>query len=190
MPLRLQKRFLDSDGGKADQCELIMSLLEFNLKSTVMSEFDAARHKAERKQKSPPEMAKLWRIIHKQFELSDIKNARKSSLLGTADSSKDLKRKFGETINTVATDHENRSTKSPCFYFEQHGNLNCRFGDSCRYGHYTTDDTKPVGATVKDFGKGRGKGKGKGKGKLGKGGKGADRATESKNRSAFSYCDR
>jgi hypothetical protein len=81
------KRFSDTEGGKADQCELIMSLLEFNLKSTVMSEFDAVRHKAERKQKSPPEMAKLWRIIHKQFELIDIKNARKCSLLGTADTS-------------------------------------------------------------------------------------------------------
>jgi hypothetical protein len=51
------KRFSDTEGGKAEQCELIMSLLEFNLKSTVMSEFDAVRHKAERKQKSPPEMA-------------------------------------------------------------------------------------------------------------------------------------
>ena len=49
MPLRLQKRFLDSDGGKAEQCELIMSMLEVDLKSTVMSEFDAARLKAERK---------------------------------------------------------------------------------------------------------------------------------------------
>ena len=49
------KRFSDTEGGtKAEQCELIMSLLEFNLKSTVMSEFDAFRHKAERKQKSPP----------------------------------------------------------------------------------------------------------------------------------------
>ena len=172
-----------------------MSLLEFNLKSTVMSEFDAVRLKAERKEKSPPEMAKLWKIIHKQFELIDIKNARKCSLLGTADTSKDLKRKFGETINTVSTDHENRSTKQPCFYFEQHGN--CRFGDSCRYSHHTTDvqcDAKPVGATVKNLGKGRGKGFGKGnskgKGKIGKGGKDAGRATESKDRSAFSYCDR
>jgi hypothetical protein len=34
------------------------------------------------------------------------------------------------------------------------------------------------------------KGKGKGKGKVGKGGKDADRATESKDRSAFNYCDR
>ena len=117
MPLRLQKRFLESDGGKAKQCigasrlperevacrlgssiiknaspkkakqcELIMSLLEANAKSKVMSEFDAARLKAERKQK-PPEMAKLWKIPHKQpeFNLIDIKNARKSSLLGTSD---------------------------------------------------------------------------------------------------------
>ena len=49
MPLRLQKRFLDSDGGKAEQCELIMSLLEANAKSKVMSEFNAVRLKAERK---------------------------------------------------------------------------------------------------------------------------------------------
>ena len=98
MPLRLQnlKRFLDSDGGKAEQCELIMSMLEVDLKSTVMSEFDAARLKAERKQKSPPEMAKLWKIFHKQFDLIDIKNARKSLLLGhgTSDVSMDSKRKF------------------------------------------------------------------------------------------------
>ncbi len=71
------KRFSDTDRGKAEQCELIMSMLEADLKSTVMSEFDAARHKAERKQESPPEMVKLWKIIHKQFELIDIKNARK-----------------------------------------------------------------------------------------------------------------
>ena len=95
MPLRLQKRFLDSDGGKAEQCELIMSLLEANAKSKVMSEFNAVRLKAERKQK-PPEMAnfKLWKIFHKQFDLIDIKNARKSSLLGTSDVSMDSKRKF------------------------------------------------------------------------------------------------
>ena len=95
MPLRLQKRFLDSDGGKAEQCELIMSLLEANAKSKVMSEFNAVRLKAERKQK-PPEMAKLWKIFHKQFDLIDIKNARKSLLLqvGTSDVSMDSKRKF------------------------------------------------------------------------------------------------
>ncbi len=141
-----------------------MPMLEADLKSTVMSEFDAVRHKAERTQKSPPEMAKLWKIIHKQFELIDIKNARKSSLLGTADTSKDLKRKFGETINTVSTDHENRSAKQPCFYFQQHGN--CRFGERCHFGHYPTDvhwqvDIKPVVANGKGFGKGLGKGKGK-----------------------------
>ena len=164
-----------------------MSLLEFSLKSTVMSEFDTVRHKAERKQKSPPEMAKLWKIIHKQFELIDIKNARKCSLLGTADTSKDLKRKFGETINTVSTDHENRSAKQPCFYFQQHGN--CRFGERCHFGHYPTDvqvDVKPVVAN----GKGFGKGPGKGKEKIGKGGKDADRATEPKKQSALNYCDR
>jgi hypothetical protein len=54
------KRFSDTEGGTAAQCELIMSLLEFNLKSTVVSEFDAVRHKAERKHKSPPEMELLW----------------------------------------------------------------------------------------------------------------------------------
>jgi hypothetical protein len=91
-----------------------MSMLEVDLKSTVMSEFDAARLKAEQKQKSPPEMAKLWKIIHKQFELIDIKNARKSSLLGASDISKDSKRKFTETISTLSTDHENRSNKQPC----------------------------------------------------------------------------
>ena len=93
MPVRLQKRFLDSDGGKDEQCELIMSLLEANAKSKVMSEFNAVRLKAERKQK-PPEMAKLWKIFHKQFDLIDIKNARKSLLLGTSDVSMDSKRKF------------------------------------------------------------------------------------------------
>ena len=44
------KRFSDtdsSDSGKAEQCELIMSMLEVDLKSTVMSEFDAVRLKAE-----------------------------------------------------------------------------------------------------------------------------------------------
>ena len=76
-----------------DQCELIMSLLEANAKSKVMSEFNAVRLKAERKQK-PPEMAKLWKIFHKQFDLIDIKNARKSLLLGTSDVSMDSKRKF------------------------------------------------------------------------------------------------
>jgi hypothetical protein len=190
-------RFSDTpDSGKAEQCELIMSMVEVDLKSMVMSEFDAARLKAERKQKSPPEMAKLWKITHKQLELIDIKNARKSSLLGASDISKDSKRKFIETINTLSTDHGpylvhgNRGTKQPCFYFEQHHDGNCRFGEKCRYGHYTADvqfDAKPaVGATVKGFGKGNSKGKGK----VSKGGKGANRATESKNRSAFSYCDR
>ena len=41
------KRFSDTDSGKAEQCELIMSMLEVDLKSTVMSEFDAVRLKAE-----------------------------------------------------------------------------------------------------------------------------------------------
>jgi hypothetical protein len=66
------KRFSDTDGGKAEQCELIISLLEFNLKSTVMSEFDAARHKAERKQKSPPEITKLLSLNFGRLSTSSL----------------------------------------------------------------------------------------------------------------------
>jgi hypothetical protein len=65
----------------------------------------------------------------------------------------------------VSTDHENRSAKQPCFYFQQHGN--CRFGERCHFGHYPAD----VHVDIKPNGKGFGKGLGKGKGKIGKGGK-------------------